>query len=44
MVRDEGEVQLDHVLTTKLLLNWLVQHISTSDRELGTFLREKGVH
>ena len=44
-IRDEGEVQLDHVLTTnKLLLDWLVQHISTSDRELGTFLREKGVH
>lgn len=44
-IRDEGAVQLDHVLTTnKLLLDWLVQHISTRDRELGEFLREKGVH
>jgi hemerythrin len=41
-ISSEGEVQVDHVLTTnKLLLDWLVQHISTRDRELGRFLREK---
>jgi hemerythrin len=44
-IRAEGEVQLDHVLTTnKLLLDWLVQHISTRDREVGRFLNEKGIH
>ncbi|MGB4598733.1 MAG: hemerythrin family protein [Trichlorobacter sp.] len=43
-IKSEGEVQVDHVLTTnKMLLDWLVQHISTRDRELGQFLREKGL-
>lgn len=44
-IKAEGEVQVDHVLATnKMLLDWLVQHISTRDHELGLFLREKGVH
>ncbi len=43
-IRADGEVQLDHVLTTnKMLLDWLVNHIGTRDRELGRFLRERGV-
>jgi len=44
-IATEGEVQVDHVLTTnKLLLDWLVQHISTRDRELGQFLQQKEMH
>ena len=43
-IRSEGEVQVDHVLTTnKMLLDWLVQHISTRDREFGRFLQERSV-
>ncbi len=43
-IRSEGEVQVDHVLTTnKMLLDWLVNHIATRDRELGQFLRGSGV-
>jgi hemerythrin len=43
-ISSEGEVQVDHVLTTnKMLLDWLVQHISTRDRELGRFLSQKDV-
>jgi hemerythrin len=43
-IKADGEVQVDHVLATnKMLLDWLVQHISTRDRELGQFLREKGL-
>lgn len=44
-IRDEGgEVQLEHVLNAnKMLLDWLVHHISTRDHELGAFLRQKGI-
>lgn len=39
-MRDEGEVQIDHVLdTNKLLLDWLIRHISVKDRELGRHLK-----
>lgn len=41
-IDSQGEVQLDHVLgTNKMLLDWLVNHISTADRELGRFLQEQ---
>ena len=40
-IRSEGEVQVDHVLTTnKMLLDWLVNHIATRDREFGRYLQE----
>ena len=43
-IRAEGEVQVDHVLTTnKMLLDWLVQHISTRDREFGRYLQERSL-
>lgn len=39
-IDEEGEIQIDHVLATnKLLLDWLVKHISSSDKALGKFLR-----
>ena len=38
----EGEIQIDHVLATnKILLDWLVQHISSSDKALGKYLRSQ---
>lgn len=43
-IRAEGEVQVDHVLATnKMLLDWLVQHISTRDREVGRYLQERSL-
>lgn len=40
----EGDVQVDHVLATnKMLLDWLVQHISTRDRDLGRHLQERSL-
>lgn len=44
-MRDDGSVQIDHVLdTNKLLLDWLIRHISIRDREVGRHLKNKGVH
>lgn len=41
-IAEDGEVQIDHVLATnKLLLDWLVQHISSIDKALGRFLRHQ---
>lgn len=42
MHSDEG-VQIDLVLdTNKLLLDWLIRHISVRDREVGRHLRSLG--
>ena len=38
----EGGIQLDHVLdTNKLLLDWLIHHISVRDREIGRHLKNQ---
>lgn len=40
-IASEGEVQLEHILTTNnMLLDWLVNHISTSDKALGAFINK----
>lgn len=42
-MRSEGGVQIDHVLdTNKLLLDWLLRHISVRDRALGRYLKSQG--
>lgn len=42
-MNSEG-VQLDHVLdTNKLLLDWLIQHISVRDREIGRHLKSRAM-
>ena len=39
-MRSDGSVQIDHVLdTNKLLLDWLIRHISVRDREVGRHLK-----
>jgi len=41
----DGSVQLDHVLdTNKLLLDWLIRHISVRDRELGRHLKNQAAN
>ena len=41
-MRTEGAVQIDHVLdTNKLLLDWLIRHISVRDREVGRHLNRQ---
>lgn len=41
-MRSDGSVQIDHVLdTNKLLLDWLIKHISVRDRALGRHLKGK---
>lgn len=38
-IASDGEIQLDHLLeTNSMLLDWLVNHISTSDKALGEFI------
>jgi hemerythrin len=38
----EGEIHIDHVLdTNKLLLDWLIQHISVRDRAVGQHLKSQ---
>lgn len=44
-MRDDGSVQIDHVLdTNKLLLDWLIRHISVRDREVGRHLKSQAVN
>ena len=41
-IAKDGDIQLDHVLSTnKMLLDWLVNHISSSDRALGNYIKSK---
>lgn len=43
-LNSEGEVLLDHVLdTNKLLLDWLIRHISVRDRAVGRHLQRNGL-
>ncbi len=43
-MRSEGGVQIDHVLdTNKLLLDWLIRHISVRDREVGRHLKSRSI-
>ncbi len=39
-IASEGNIQLDHILdTNRMLLDWLVNHISTNDKALGLFMQ-----
>lgn len=41
-MRTDGSVQIDHVLdTNKLLLDWLLRHISVRDRAVGKHLKSQ---
>lgn len=44
-MRTDGSVQIDHVLdTNKLLLDWLLRHISVRDKAVGKHLKgQEGV-
>lgn len=43
-MRADGGIQIDIVLdTNKLLLDWLIQHISVRDRELGRHLKSQSI-
>jgi hemerythrin len=44
-MRSDGSVQIDHVLdTNKLLLDWLIRHISVRDREVGRHLKSHAMN
>lgn len=43
-MRADGGIQIDIVLdTNKLLLDWLIQHISVRDREVGRHLKSQSI-
>ena len=39
---NDGEISIEHILdTNKLLMDWLLRHISKRDREVGRHIKEK---
>jgi len=42
-IDEDGEVLVDHVLdTNKMLLDWLIKHISVRDRAIGRYINKTG--
>ena len=40
-IDEDGEVLVDHVLdTNKMLLDWLIKHISVRDRAIGRYINQ----
>lgn len=43
-IDSDGEILVDHVLdTNKLLLDWLIKHISVKDRAIGRHINQTGM-
>jgi hemerythrin len=43
-MRIDGGIQIDHVLdTNKLLFDWLIQHISVRDRQIGRHIETQAL-